>query len=89
MFTQRQLTAWVGADCVEAKLGVTVDRVIVDDAIPEQQARFRPKPGRVNDLLPQLPSLDLFGHFWLPVDGPLQCKRLVLLHSVQEVVTEA
>ena len=56
---ERDLAAGVGRNRHETLVGIAVGNAFADDRIPEQHARFGRLPRVVDDLLPELPGVDV------------------------------
>ena len=56
---ERDFTAGVGRNRHEALVGIAVGHAFADDRIPEQYARLGRLPGIVDDLVPELPGVDI------------------------------
>ena len=57
--TQGNFAARIGRNRDETLVGIAIGDALADDRIPEQHARFGRLPSIVDDLLPQLPGVDL------------------------------
>ena len=71
---ERDFTAGVGRNRHEALVGIAVGHAFADDRIPEQYARLGRLPGIVDDLVPELPGVDI-----LLVSGVVRIDRELLV----------
>ena len=80
--TQRNLAAGVGAQGLEAQVGIAVGDGLADDGVPKHHARLCRLPRIVDDLVPQGAGIHHFGVFRVGrVDGVLLRERLAFLDA--------
>ena len=87
---ERDLAARVGAQGLEAQVGIAVGDGLADDGVPKHHARLSRLPSIVDDLVPQGAGIHHFGVFRVGrVDGVLLRERLAFLDALHELVGEA
>ena len=85
--TERNFTAGICGNRMEAKIGVAVGNRFPQHGIPEQDAGFGRFPGVVHDLRPELPGLDGLGELGrIGIDGEALNEIAVTHHRLHEFV---